>query len=86
MKCPNCAVEYAAGAAECAACGVIFAKFKKKLEAASALVPSKFNPWIGRAIAAALVAVWFVGFGLYYRRVVSAIRARTPHGTMSRRR
>ena len=85
MKCPNCGVLCPAGAAECPACGVIFAKFKKKLESDSAPVPSTFKPWKGRAIAAALVALWFVGFALYYRARVSEIRARAPHGTIPRR-
>jgi hypothetical protein len=88
MKCPHCGVLGPAGAAECPACGVIFAKFKKKLETGlvPASVPSVFNPWKGRAIAAALVALEVVGFGLYYRPKVSVLRVWAPHGTMSRPR
>ena len=85
MRCPNCGIEVPTGAADCASCGVIFAKFKKKLEAAPAPAPSTYNPWKGRVIAAALAVVWFIGFGLYYYRVIVGIRARSPHGTMSRR-
>lgn len=33
MKCPSCGVESAEGAAECPACGLIFAKWQKKAEA-----------------------------------------------------
>ena len=87
MKCPNCGVQCPAGATECPACGIVFAKFKKKLDQAVEPTPSKaINPWIGRAIAAAIVALWFVAFGLYYRARVSEIRARAPHGTIPRRK
>jgi hypothetical protein len=78
MKCPNCGVEGAAGAAECSACGVIFAKFKRKLERPP--VPTVYNPWKGRAIAAALALLWAAGFGLYYRGKVAAMRVRNPAG------
>ena len=80
MKCPNCGVQAPAGAADCAGCGVIFAKFKKKLELATVPVASTFNPWKGRAIAAAIVALWFVAFGLYYRRVIAEMLVRNPAG------
>ena len=86
MKCPNCGVEASAGAAECSACGVIFAKFQKKLDLDAKPTPSKaINPWIGRAVAAALVAIWFVGFGIYYRARVAEMRVNAPHGTILRR-
>ena len=78
MKCPNCGVEAAAGAAECAGCGIIFAKFKKKLERLEPPSPAPLNLWKGRAIALAIVALWLIGFGLYYRRVVSGLRGLKP--------
>jgi hypothetical protein len=85
MKCPNCGVEAPAGAADCAACGVIFAKFKKKLESLPVPVPSKHNPWIGRAAAAAIVLLWMAALGLYYRRAVSEMPVRNPAGPARRR-
>lgn len=78
MKCPNCGLEGPAGAAECAGCGIIFAKFKKKLEAVGSAPSKPFNPWKGRAAALVLVVLWCVGFALYYRRVVADLRARRP--------
>lgn len=84
MKCPNCGAEGPAGGVECAACGVIFAKFKKKLEP-KLPPPSKFNPWKGRLIAAVIVALWIVSFALYYRGVVSGMRVRNPSGPTRRR-
>jgi len=86
MKCPNCGAACPAGSAECSGCGIVFAKFKKKMDEAVAPTPSKaINPWIGRAVAAALVAIWFVSFGLYYRSRVAEMRVRAPHGTIPRR-
>lgn len=90
MKCPNCSAEGPEGGAECASCGVIFAKFKKRQErvvleakAGEALVaaapeekPAAFNPWKGRAIAGAIVLLWLAGFAVYYRRAVSEALAR----------
>ncbi|UPT73590.1 MAG: hypothetical protein M0D55_17280 [Elusimicrobiota bacterium] len=90
MKCPNCAAEAADGSAECASCGVIFAKLKAKKErvvleakAGEALASTapeekapEFNPWKIRAVAAAVVLAWLVGFGVYYRRAVSEALAR----------
>jgi hypothetical protein len=78
MKCPNCSVEAPAGAAECASCGLVFAKLRKKIEELEAPRPAAYNPWIGRAIAAAVVALWILGFGLYYRRAVAKARASRP--------
>jgi hypothetical protein len=71
MKCPNCSVEAPAGAADCAACGVIFAKFKKKLENLSAPSAPMIRPWLGRWVAAAIVVTWMVALGLYYHRALS---------------
>lgn len=85
MKCPNCGVEAAAGATDCPACGVIFAKFKKKLESLTLPPPTKFNPWIGRGIAAAIVVLWMIAFGVYYRRAVSEMPVRNPAGPFRRR-
>lgn len=79
MKCPNCGVEAPAGAADCAACGVIFAKFKKKLENLELPPPAKINLWKGRVVALVLVTIWIVAFGLYYRRVVATM-PRKPAG------
>ena len=79
MKCPNCGAESPTGATDCAGCGVIFAKFKKKLESLEAPPATKpSNPWKGRLIALALVALWCAGFALYYRSVVAELRARSP--------
>jgi hypothetical protein len=68
VKCPNCGIDAAAGAADCAGCGVIFAKFMKKLDRAEAPAPAAINPWKGRAIAVAIVALWLAAFALYYAR------------------
>lgn len=84
VKCPNCAAAVLPGADDCASCGIIIAKFKKKLESLPAPVPSKVNPWIGRAVAAAIVIVWTVAFGLYYRRVVAEMPVRNPAGPARR--
>lgn len=78
MKCPNCSVEVPGGSAECVSCGIIFAKFKKKLEAVGAAPLKPFNPWKGRAAALVLVVLWCLGFALYYRSVVADLRARRP--------
>lgn len=78
MKCPNCGVEGSPGATECAGCGVIFAKFKKKLACLDTPAPATFNPWKGRAIAVAIVVLWLLAFGLYYRRAVLRLRASQP--------
>lgn len=85
MKCPNCGVEAPAGAAECPACGVIFAKFKKKLENLPAPSPVPYNPWLGRGLAAAIVLIWMLAFGWYYRRAVSEMPVRNPAGPARRR-
>lgn len=85
MKCPNCAAENPEGSAECASCGVIFAKLKAKKErtvleakAGEALTaakpedePAAFNPWKGRAIAGGIVVLWIAGFAIYYHRAVA---------------
>jgi hypothetical protein len=78
MKCPICAAPCGDDAAECPACGLIFAKWrerqeKEKREALEAqkeleaspkrVVPA--NPWIGRCIAAAMVAAWLLFLCFY---------------------
>jgi len=85
MKCPNCGVEAPAGATDCAGCGIIFAKFKKKLESLPPPSPVRFKPWVGRWIAAAIVVIWTVAFGLYYRRLVSRMPPRAPAAPAPRR-
>lgn len=98
MKCPNCAAEASDGAAECASCGVIFAKLKAKKErtvleakAGEALTsakpeekPAEFNPWKGRAIAAGIVVLWIVGFAIYYHRAVAEALRRARVDVKSR--
>jgi hypothetical protein len=79
MKCPNCGVEAPAGSEECGSCGIIFAKFKKKLEAIGAPAETPpYHPWRVRAIALTLVMLWCAGFALYYRSVVADLRRRSP--------
>ena len=93
MKCPNCGVESPAGAAECSGCGVIFAKLKAKkeriaLEAQVGLAapdPIKAGPAVSpcnvRLVAAGVVALWMIAFGLYYRHAISSMadrRSRIP--------
>jgi hypothetical protein len=76
MKCPACAHEGPDGAAECASCGVIFAKFKEKKEAerraaeellAKAEQPAPPpNPWVPRLLAIGLVCLWLSVMAVYY--------------------
>jgi hypothetical protein len=93
MKCPNCGAQAADGASECPQCGLVFAKWKvleerKKRDEAAALTEletagtREFNPWIGRAIAGALVAVWMLGIGLYYRHHRARVHRR-PLGELT---
>ncbi len=82
MECPSCGKTAPAGAAECPACGVVFAKWEKrekdrdeerKREEAAALAAlespaaAPADPWVGRGIAAAIAAAWMIAFGLYFR-------------------
>ncbi len=85
MKCPNCGVESPAGAADCAACGIIFAKFKKKLESLSPTPASRFKPWMGRSLAVVVVLAWMLGLGLYYHRAFSEMPERGSVGPARRR-
>jgi len=78
MKCPNCGSPSADGGAECAKCGLVFAKWrerqeKEKREAAEALKalesppqPPKTNPWTGRLLAGLIVLWWMLGLAVYY--------------------
>ncbi|MFI5346919.1 MAG: hypothetical protein ACHQ51_11145 [Elusimicrobiota bacterium] len=77
MKCPNCGAPAAEEAADCEKCGVVFAKWdklrelKKRDESAARAElesggSSSFNPWLGRAIASGLVALWLVVLGAYF--------------------
>ncbi|MBI3289397.1 MAG: hypothetical protein HYZ74_07765 [Elusimicrobia bacterium] len=75
MKCPNCSAQAADGAAECPACGLIFAKHQERVKRAAeeGLPPShptlpRIDPWTGRVVALVLVVVWLAGFALYYYR------------------
>lgn len=80
MRCPNCGVTPAAGAVECAGCGVIFAKLKKQLELPPTPSASGLNPWTGRVIAGVILVIWCLAFGWYYRGLVSGMRVRNPAG------
>ncbi len=78
MKCPHCAAAASDDAADCPACGLVFAKGrerqeKEKAEAAAALAalespkPARaLSPWIGRSVAAVVVAWWVLGLMIYY--------------------
>jgi len=83
MKCPSCAAAAADGAAECPACGVIFAKFEERrrrereaaaaaLAQASAPPAPLVDPQLGRTVAVVLAAGWVLAFGYFifkdYRR------------------
>ena len=85
MKCPHCGVQAADGSAECPGCGIIFAKLKTQkerivleakigLSASDEGTPVRINIWKVRAIAAGIVALWMIGFGLYYRHSVAVLR------------
>lgn len=84
MKCPNCGLESPAGATECAGCGVIFAKFMKKLDL-KAPATEAARPWKGRALAFALLVIWFIAFSVYYQRRVAEMRVLNPAGPARRR-
>lgn len=76
MKCPSCSAEGPDGAAECAACGVIFAKLKAKAEKAAAAptpAPAPAPPPSGLgstvAILLSLCVVVYGGYRVYESRV-----------------
>ena len=80
MKCPSCGAAAPDGAAECPACGLIFAKWrerdeKEKREALAALegrlTAPKLAPanlWVGRGIAGAVVLAWLLALSYYIVR------------------
>ena len=76
MKCPSCGAQAADDAAECPACGIIFAKWRElrekekraALDALDAPAPPPTNIWIVRIVAAALVALWVAVFCVYVYR------------------
>ncbi|HEX4048304.1 MAG TPA: hypothetical protein VH309_10745 [Elusimicrobiota bacterium] len=80
MKCPSCSAECGDGAAECPACGLIFAKWRERrekekdaaLHALAALAgpssPAPTNPWLTRGAAAAFVLAWILILAVYVRR------------------
>jgi len=67
MKCPNCGAVASAGAKDCAACGVIFEKFKKKLDVLPPPTPPRFPLWLGRTIALVIVLSWMLALVVYYK-------------------
>ena len=73
MKCPICAAPCGDDAGECPACGLIFAKWrerqeKEKREALESSLAPVRSPWIGRGIAAAMVASWLLALCFYMIR------------------
>jgi hypothetical protein len=80
MICPSCAARSKDDAAECPACGLVFAKWRERrekekregLEALKAMEsrpsPPRSNPWLVRGAAAVVVAAWVLGLSLYYVR------------------
>ena len=82
MKCPKCGVAAAAGATECAGCGVIFAKYmaqreRERKEAAEFLALTQLPPagapkyWSGRVAASVVVVIWLGGLLWYYVNVLN---------------
>jgi len=77
MKCPNCGVVAPSGAADCAGCGGVFAKFlaqreREKKEAAEFLAltqaPRAGTPkqWPARTVAIIVLLIWCGGLFWYY--------------------
>jgi hypothetical protein len=97
MKCPKCGAQAPAEAAECAACGAIFAKLKElkereKREVEAALkaaveaepeAPPR-RPWLGRAIALAVIVGWMVFLAFYIRSELAESRRRALDSTRPR--
>ena len=75
MKCPSCAAQSKDAAAECPACGLVFARAEKeKRETAAAIAalesppaPPPDNRWPVRVAAACVAAAWVLGLALYVR-------------------
>ena len=85
MKCPSCAAPCGEEAAECPACGLIFAKWrdrqeKERLAAVEALEgaakpKAAANPWVGRSVAGVVVLAWMLGLCFYAARRARVKRA-----------
>ena len=97
VKCPNCGVAAAAGAPDCAACGVIFAKYlaqreREKKEAAEFLALSQApvaappKLWRGRVAAGVLLLIWFAGLMWYYANRLNAREERVQAELRARSR
>lgn len=67
MKCPNCGVQAPAGAADCSSCGIVFEKFKKRLDHLPPPTPPRFPLWLGRTIAVVIVVLWMLGLYAFYK-------------------
>jgi hypothetical protein len=87
VKCPNCAAEAGDDAAECPACGLVFAKWrerqeKEKREAAEALRLLDEGPkppptlWVRRAAAFGAVLIWLSWFVYYVYRHTQRLPSR----------
>lgn len=74
-RCPLCSTAAPEGAAECPSCGAIFAKLRARAEReknAALRLPEptpapSVGPWQVRLAALAVVALWMLALGLYYR-------------------
>lgn len=75
MICPLCSSTAPEGAEECPSCGVIFAKLRARAEREKKAVveelkptpPPALDPRHVRLAALAVVALWMLALGLYYR-------------------
>lgn len=80
MKCPRCAAPCADAALECAACGVLFSKWKElkekerraaeealaKLAADPDEARPPSNPWVWRMLALGIAVAWSSALATYY--------------------
>ena len=89
MKCPSCSALSGDDAAECPACGLIFAKWRERreterlaafaaLESLVALPKAAREPWVARCVAGAVVLAWLGALVLYAAR--HARKGREPLG------
>lgn len=85
MKCPNCGVACAEDASECAACGLLFSKWRErqervKREAAAALAQLEIkprppiDPRLARSLAIGVALLWCALFIWYFH--LETVRAR----------